>query len=335
MAFSRQLAVVSILGACFFTAVACSDDEDKKATEGDAGEGGEGIAGTGGGSGGTESPTAGSGGSAGSAGSAQAGHGGEAGGAAGSAGEAGGGGAAGEAGAGGVSGEGGGGPDSGAGGMAGSPAETAQACLEQCDVDGDCTDPSSFHLRACDQVTKRCYTPQEICTESADCMPWRNVWASCAEQEECDLFGAVCVAYAGKGYCAYPALDGMCFLPGEEVQELLQFGVENPELVAICAATSGRCNAGKCIYGCSDETIGCPEGGGNTCNPTTGLCECQDGTECKSGVCGESSRCVECVTNEHCPGGITGLDVCVAGKCGCSGKDVCPEPTANTTAVCE
>lgn len=343
MAFSRQLAVVGILGACFFVAVGCGDDDGKKTNDGDAGEGGESSGGKS--QGGSTSTTAGKGGT-GTAGSGTAGSGTAGSSTAGSAGSATQGGEAGSGGAGtggsdgNMAGEGesaGGGGDAGGGGEGGAPGPTASSCGNQCETDDDCVVPDSFYPSVCDPVTDRCIDALAACTDHDSCVPWMNAWyTSCTEQADCDEMGGLCVAYGGKGYCAQPPSEGLCF-PFGAPEDLPEFGDPDPQLVSVCLSTDGRCHAGQCLVGCAAFGEGSCEGLGNgdSCNAATGLCECAGGDECASEVCGADAQCVECVTDLHCAANEDGHDTCVAGSCGCTDATSCPDETESATPVCE
>lgn len=353
MAFSRRLGVIGILSVSWFVAVACSDDEKNGANAGagEAGEAGEASGGksTSGGSannagkagnatagkggmsttGGT--PTGGSGGNAGSAvtGGAGAGAvGGE------DAGGAGGGPGLGGVGAGGASAGAGGTDEGGAGGV---PAATVKSCGNQCEIDADCNIPDVIGQK-CDQVSHRCYDSTEAtCQTNDDCIPGGSFWSvPCATDAECaDDDSESCVAVAGVGWCAVLAVAGECAMG--EAKDLPRQGAQGESKV--CVAYD-RCQAGVCRYNCADPLFGSPcegAGDGDSCNAVTGMCECTLGTECNSGVCGGDKQCAECTTNEECSeaGPLSGWDVCVNGKCGCSSTSVCPDQTAAATPVCE
>lgn len=340
MALSRQLGVIGILGACFFVAVGCGDDEDKVATSGDGGEAGDGggKAGTAGKSTGGSNNTSGNGGKGGSGGSATAGTANDAGAAGDTVGGAGGsggsdpvGGMAGEGGSV-TSGGAGAGGDAGGGGEGGEP--VAKSCGFECEITADCAVEFSTTPKVCDQVSHRCVDSLESCETNNNCVPWMSLWyTSCTTQADCDDFSA-CVNWEGKGYCA--SLDeGFCTSPPwGEPTTLPEFGEADPQQINVCFATGARCNAGKCIAGCADPFLGSCDDDGDTCNEVTGLCECETGAECPSGAC-DNAHCVECVTSEHCSGNAEGNKTCVDGKCRCGSAETCTNDTAAAIAVCE
>jgi hypothetical protein len=326
MAFARRLGVVSILGACWFAAVACADDGDRKDTSDDGGEGGD----EGGGKAGT--PSAGgnsaNGGKAGmssggKAGSSSAGEGGS-----GTAGEAGSG-SGGDAGSGGMTGGAGGEPtgggegglsSGGAGGEGGAPAEVAKSCVEVCEDDDDCARVDDAPGN-CNDVTKICEDPAEVCSEDAHCYPQITGWfGPCESSEECGDPSLVCVDYRGASYCT--VMDepvGTCadYGYGTTTATLHEGGEAE-----VCVDTEARCFDGKCAFGCATDACDVGEG---TCNPVSGRCECQSGAECATGAC-ENNLCTECATDADCAATAlgTGLDTCVAGKCGCADVGSCP-----------
>jgi hypothetical protein len=332
----RQLGVVSILGACWFVAVGCGDEEDRKTGTEDGGEGGEGTG------------TSGSGGKSSIAGSqnnaGNAGKGGTTGGNAGNANVAGegGSGSGGDAGGGMVAGAGGETPGgggeggvatAGAGGEGGAPEPEAAMCKYQCDGPEDCMFADAVPHK-CNLVTGSCAE----CVADADCMVGLIGWAStCENVSECDFPDTqACVAWQGVGYCAdLPDVNSPEFpcLFGGRPQMVPLFSGQGD--IEVCAADA-RCFDGRCEAGCTDPLGECGFGNGDTCNPTTGRCECEMGTECDTEVCGTDSRCAECVTPQDCPGGTTGRDACVNGKCGCAGVNSCTRAyVGNPPKTCE
>lgn len=331
MAFSRRLGVVSILSACWLAAVGCDDAEDRNTSADDGGEGGEGAGGGGKSMAGSSNNAgkAGKGGANASGGEGGSGDAGLAG-----SGEGGGGTSAGEGGAaviGGAAGEagqaGGGneaGGNGGDGGGGGAPEPQALTCAFECDSPDDCG------AATCDEVTHRCVDPATVCQTNDDCAPFANsfFWLPCENTAGCTEGLEACVNWQNKGvgYCAALELDGCLAGVAKSAPELGGSGN-----VSVCV-DPGICVEGACDFACDHSILGgCGSGRGDTCNPTSGLCECATGDECDSDVCGEDSHCVECVTSEHCPGGVSGEDTCVSGRCGCSSAEVCSSasyPTA-------
>jgi hypothetical protein len=320
MAFSRRLGVVSILGACFFVAAGCGDDEDRKDGTEDGGEGGEGTgtSGNGGKSNVAGSQNnAGNGGKGGNAGSANvAGEGGS-----GTGGDAGGGGIV--AGAGGETpgggGEGGAGM-AGAGGEGGAPEPQAAMCKYQCDGNEDCMFADAAPHK-CNLATGSCAE----CVEDADCMVALIGWTStCATTAECPFSDTqACVDWQGEGYCADlpdPNMPEFPCLFGGRPQMVPLFGAQGN--IEVCAADA-RCFGGTCQPGCTDPLGPCGNDNGDTCNPTTGRCECEMGDECDTGVCGADQHCTECVTSDDCLPAVAGRDTCVNGSCGCGSANSC------------
>jgi hypothetical protein len=331
MAFARRLGVVSILGACWFAAVACADDEDRNDTSEDGGEGGDeggGKAGTpsaGGNStnggkagmssgGKAGSSTAGEGGS-GTAGDAGSGSGGDAG----SGGSMGG--AGGEGGSVTVGGE-GGLSSGGAGGEGGAPAAVAQRCVDACEDDDDCVDAAGFPKK-CNELSNLC----ETCVVDEDCAPELSDWfTGCETTADCIESYFACVDYRGNTYCAIvddPQNGAGCADLGayEATTAALHEGGAD---ISVCVKPTARCFDGACDFSC--ETFdSCPAAEGDTCNPVSGRCECQSGTECATGVC-VNNLCTQCATDADCAPGAaqTGHDTCVAGKCGCADVGSCP-----------
>jgi len=344
MAFSRRLGVVCILGACWFVAVGCNDDEDQKDSSSDGGEGGEApsagkssVAGSANNAGKGGVGTAGEGGSG---GTATAGSGGETpitGGAAGA--DTGNGGAAGiaEVPFGGAAGA----QAGGAGGAGGEPSAAALACRYKCINDDDCAKPGPVTdtSEKCNTVTKRCENPNAVCDADSDCLAVVSEWVtSCLDDDGCFAGFEACVTSNGKGYCAALAdanfPDFPCIIGS--LITVPRFGAQGD--VEVCGSLDARCFAGTCQAGCGDvDKGGCEAGEGSVCSATTGLCECATGAECTSQLC-ENSHCVECATSEQCAGSaqFTGLDICVNGKCGCSAPAVCPDGAYESASpVCE
>lgn len=325
MAFYRRIGVISILGACFFAAAGCGDDDDKKTSDADAGEGGDSAGSAGKGQGGSTSNagkggTAG-GGSAGKAGSSSVGGAGE-GGASGGSG----------AGAGGelpIAGEGGAAGSSGAAGAAGAGGvpSVLTKCATSCQVDDDCK-VGEDTTQKCDVATHRCIDPSLSCEVNDDCVPATALWSPCGIDAGCDE-GLLCITWQGSGFCAYtPIPDFGCGL--DSTMSLPLFGAQgNGE---VCVPANSRCNsAGQCFLGCG--AFGCEDG---VCNEVTGVCGCSTDDECFKNKCLPDSTCAECATDDDCATNEFGNKVCVNGKCGCGSVETCPpSPYVNAPAVCE
>jgi hypothetical protein len=346
MAFSRHLGVIGILSVSWLVAVGCGDDDNKNVAGegGEAGDGGEGPSGG-------KSTSGGSANNAGKGGSASAGKGGTAtGGSGGTANGGTAGNASGGAGAGAVGGDdagGAGGASAGAGGAtagaggdggAGGAPEVpvAKKCDLGCNVDADCNGIDS--VGHCDQTLKRCRSTD--CTVSADCAPLASSWFTpCANDSECTPDAERCVAWQGLGYCAGlpdPNFPDFPCVAGSPTTLPLFGAVGEAE---VCADVTQVCtDKGKCEFGCG--SLGCGAGTGDTCNPTTGLCECAKSTECtKAGVsvCGGNGRC-GCADDTDCAetAGVTGLGKCVNGTCGCDSAATCLNTGfPNATKICE
>ena len=345
MALSRRLGVVAILGSCWLVAVGCGDDATNSAsndagaggeagddgsssggTKNNGGKGGQSTAGTAGKTNGGSAGTAGAGGNSGNAGTTPV---------------DGGTGGTGEepvAGAGGTT-DGGTGPTDGgvnAGGEGGAPVVVTElnSCSYGCNSDDDCKVGNSTAAK-CNPETKKCETPDlgEPCETISNCVPFGSFWLiTCADDDGC-LPGEACVTWQGEGWCATPPEDGVCLTFGLP-EALPHHGAQGD--VEVCVDHSWYCGSNKtCQPGCTAE-YGCEPGEG-TCNVETALCECAASGECNTGTCEADHQCAECATHEDCAkkAGQTGLDVCVDGKCGCSGANKCPNQFKNATAVCE
>jgi hypothetical protein len=330
MAFSGRLGVIGILGVSWLLAVGCGDDGGKKVVKpgaagaaGEAPSGGKSSGGStnNGGKGGTG--TAGKGGSGGKGGMTMMGSGGDAGAPAVL------GGAGGEA----QGGMGVGGAAAGAGGEGGLPEPALLSCANQCEIDDDCVIGTGEFQNICDPGTKRCVDPfAQTCSTADDCLVSQNFFTPCTTTADCDDASLACATWQGAGYCM-PLRVETCEDPAQPLA-LPEFGNATNQ-VDVCAAPAA-CKDKACQPGC-EVFGGCVDSGdGDTCSATTHLCECTLGTECATtAVCGADGHCAQCVTAQDCPGGLTGQDTCVNGKCGCSGAAVCPDLTAAATPVCE
>jgi hypothetical protein len=336
MAYFRRLGVIGILGACFFVAAGCGDDDDK-ITSGDAGEGGESTAGSGGKSQGGSNSNAGKGGTG---GAGKAGSGGApTAGSAGTAGTANDGGAAGEVGTGGSGGEPPVGGSAGEGGTSTSGGVTGEAgaggtapvfglCATSCQIDPDCA-VGEDTTQKCNTTTHRCVDPSLACETNDDCVPGLAFWQPCGIDAGCGE-GLFCIDWHGKGYCAGPPdAEFGCF--GDTEMSLPLVGAQGEETV--CVPANARCGAqGQCFIGCGFFGF-CPDG---LCDAESGLCKCSTDDECSLNSCLADSTCAECAKDEDCASNELGNKVCVDGKCGCSGTQTCPEsPYANAPVVCE
>jgi hypothetical protein len=377
MKLSRGLGLLATLGVCWLSAVGCDDGTNTpadgndassesggsagKGTGGSAGKGTGGSAGkgTGGsagkGTGGSSGSAAGGGGGVPPATGGGAGKGGKAGGSSAGAGGAGTGGAGGPDGGGAAGADGGtvdasvdgsGTPDAAEAGRDGSHGGTgAKSCTYGCATDDDCVVDGDPTMK-CHPTKKRCVDPTSTCETNDDCVGFVSFWSpSCFEDADCQLPGDVCVESGIYGLCASPPdpVDG-CLFPGTEPTTRKRFGTSDggtPDggAVVVCGATSGRCNNGVCVDGCSSDPNFCTSGGGfgETCNETSGMCECAASSECTtSGVsaCNQQNHRCECVTNADCTS--PGFDTCVAGSCGCSNASACPtSPYKNAVSVCD
>jgi hypothetical protein len=317
MAYSRRLGVIGILGVSWLVAIGCGDDGDKKVVHvSDGGEAGE-----------TAGGTSSGGSSSGKGGSTAAGKGG------------GGSGGTGTIEDGGQAGSGIGG-DSVAGANAGGESSGGAGGDYACEITADCFIGPDATPRECDPVLKRCRLPRE-CDAAADCVPSGSSWFTpCADDSACFAGLERCVAWQGVGYCAslpdpnFP--DDPC-LPGLAVTSVPLFGAVGT--ADVCVNQGSICNAdGACEPGCL--SLDCDAGAGDSCNETTGVCECAESTECTAAgvsVCGDNSRC-GCGSDNDCQetSSSTGLDTCFSGTCGCDTAATCPDPGyANATAVCE
>jgi hypothetical protein len=338
MAFSRRLGVIGILGVSWLVVIACDDDDDRRVIPfSDGGEAGEST--TGGKTSGGSSSVAGKGGST-TAGKGGGGSGGTGDAAAGQAGNGAGGESLAGANAGGESAGGAGSANGGAGGAGGAPQPpAAKKCDYACNITADCFIGADAAPRECDPVLKRCRLPRQ-CDAAAECVPSGSFWfTTCADDSECFADLESCVAWQGVGYCASlpdpSSSDSPCTFGAPAT--LSRFGAAGT--VEACVDQTNICTAdGACEPGCG--SLGCGAGAGDSCNPTTGVCECAESTECTANgvsVCGDDSRC-GCATSEDCQetSSSTGLDTCFSGTCGCDTAASCPDPGyANATAVCE
>ena len=239
--------------------------------------------------------------------------------------------------AGGAAAGGAGGASAGAGGEGGQAPVVAKAlsCANQCEVDDDCKIGDSVGQQ-CNQTTKRCYDGTvAACTTNEDCVPAGSGWfVTCASDADCAQDDTEsCVASGAVGYCALLSVGDACDVG--EPQDRARFGAQGTSNV--CVAFD-RCQEGVCKFNCADPLFGgfCEAGNGNFCNAATGECECQQGNECDSGVCGGDAHCAQCATSNDCINAdVAGWQVCVNGKCGCTDATTCPDMTANATPVCE
>jgi hypothetical protein len=296
MAYFRQLGVIGVLGACFFVAAGCGDEDDKTNPGGEAGEGGE-SAGKGGKSQGGSNSNAGKGGksTAGSAGTGTAGSAGNAGtpSQGGEAGEGGSDGSAGEPPIGG--GEGGGGTSTGGAGAGGASGDagaggnppTLTSCANSCDIDADCAigEDTSFF---CDEATHHCVAPNAECTTNEDCVPAVSLWDPCGLDNSCpDNY--VCIDWQGSGRCApLPFVvddDGAGGAPGtidcfgDELRTLPLFAQQGEQ--EICVTVNARCGAaGVCFNGCGVAPEYACGIAGAVWDIPSGLCSCAAPAEC-------------------------------------------------------
>ncbi len=230
-----------------------------------------------------------------------------------------------------------------AAGAGGTPAGELLTCKIGCTTNDDCAPETEG--RHCDETLNRCVE----CITHDDCIPAASLWVTvCTGDADCvdDLFGTICVDIGGSGRCAAapdPDPEVGCAFPGLVSVPYPRFGITPEELVDACATQSGRCSSENlCFTGCTDSedfcTFGSP-GNGDTCNPTTGLCECASDDECTQGPphCNPvTHRCDECASVDDCAGAEGGQDVCRDGRCGCSSLTVCSDSRfPEGTPLCE
>jgi hypothetical protein len=239
-------------------------------------------------------------------------------------------GAGGEGGSGAMGGGGEGGLSSGgAGGEGGAPVAVAKSCVDVCESDDDCVNGDGIP-KNCNEVTHQC----EICAVDADCYPEISGWVGpCESSEDCGDAALGCVTYQGANYCAIlDNPEGFC--------EENAYGTVGATLVEggdvdVCVDVNTRCLDGRCRLSC-EAFPSCPAKEGDTCNPVSGRCECQNSTECSTGLLCVNNLCTGCVTDDDCVTLGPGLDECVAGKCGCTDVDSCEEgPFPDATNACQ
>ena len=352
MATSRALRSWSLV-MCVSVFVACGDDDEppppagKSGTGGTAGRGGSsgrgGMTGSGGGmngsgGGGMGGGMNGSGGVSGTGGrDASAGTAGSAGtnGSSGSAGTAGSDASAGTAGmAGNDAGDGAAGADA--------SSDAADAgfrglCIESCTSDDQCrigdAANSGYGCR-----NNRCAFLSTYCaTADSECIAGASNWTfPCANSAACPTtFPMSCVDIGGGvGRCAFnqgaipcgaaPANFPMPVLGGDG------------GTATVCGDNTMRCDTAtrSCRLGCQN-TSDCPPMTG--CNTTTHMCGCINDGQCtgRPGVsaCNEATGICECTQNSDCDA-VEG-DVCVNGRCGCSGISACTHTFNGTTEACQ
>ena len=222
-------------------------------------------------------------------------------------------------------------PDVGGAGAGGAPDGALLICQTGCESSEDCATP--YVSATCDETLHLCVE----CTEHDDCIPKTNGWfIACTSDADCDDFSPACIDVGGVGRCA-----GIpdCILGVSTPYP--RFGIEPVEMVDVCVVDSGRCNAQhSCFTGCTDAPDFCTSfspGHGDTCDATTGECECASDAECTfTGHCNLTThRCDECSSNDDCSGAPTGGE-CHDGRCGCSTIAACPDSSfPDGTTLCE
>jgi hypothetical protein len=224
-------------------------------------------------------------------------------------------------------------------GAGGAPSNELLTCHTGCSTSDDC---ESQDLEGhCDDTLHLCVE----CTAHADCTPKANGWTSvCTADADCtDFFLTACIDAGGIGRCAAPP-DPVygCFFGTS--QPYPKFGSDPVELVDVCVVDSGRCSAEHvCIIGCTDAPDFCTTisvGYGDTCNETTGQCNCASDDECTAGPsphCNPVTHlCDECASGDDCSAATTGQDTCIEGRCGCSSISACPASSFPAgTPLCE
>jgi hypothetical protein len=222
---------------------------------------------------------------------------------------------------------------SGQGGSGGN--RTAGTCAYQCDDPYDCTVP--YREFVCNMTRMRCEDPLIVCDDNADCIPATSLWFTpCSNDTGC-LAGRSCVAVLDGGRCALNATGGTTCGAGTEPVAWQRFGAVGT--VVVCQDSSGRCDRGVCRDNCSIE--GCTASDrGSVCNATSGLCGCNAHSDCTGlpgvSVCNTTSHLCECANDDDCDS-RNDADICVDGRCGCSGAEVCEDsnPHYMATPVCE
>jgi hypothetical protein len=224
-------------------------------------------------------------------------------------------GSGGTAGTGGTGGDGGTSGNAGTAGTGGTSPEVAKSCVYTCEQDSDCVIPG-LDAQDCNDVTKVC----DFCVDNDDCLPSTSGWMlGCEKSEDCGDPLLVCVDHDGAAFCAIDSTQLACLAEEFTVSLPLHEGGGNAD---VCANAYARCAAGSCKLSCSSLTNACQPGQGDTCNPTTGLCECANDNECDTGAC-VNSHCVQCAGDQDCKDLNAGLDICIDGKCGCSSATSC------------
>ena len=138
----------------------------------------------------------------------------------------------------------------------------------------------------------------------------------CLEGNDNDPLQNTCVACLNNNDCSADPNTPVCF-------ENSCVGCEPEQDVRDCSATpaASRCDAATCVPCLADEDCAGDE-----------RFDGADLPACKQGEAGASNVCVECTTNEHCPGESVcnaATNLCVE----CTTNEHCPDPDASVCNV--
>ncbi|MEW5851541.1 MAG: hypothetical protein AB2A00_22315 [Myxococcota bacterium] len=205
-----------------------------------------------------------------------------------------------------------------------SSSSSGSFCVEECGADGDCL--SGFRCQR-----NRCVPqdPPDTCTSDLQCTARASGWSPCpGENGTCTVANYVCVVASGP-YCALTPSAQPCSASGmEEITLPRQDGQGN---VTVCAIPRQKCGSGVCFTGCRND--GDCGGEYPACNPSSGRCECREGScTTNASVC-SAGRC-RCADDSDC---TINADLCQDGACGCASTAACTLNRAHprTSWVCE
>jgi hypothetical protein len=205
----------------------------------------------------------------------------------------------------------------------------------ECSIDADCEAGGGEYI--CNSAS-RCEDPFLSCVDNDDCIPLTSDWTfPCESDSDCIEPDESCIEVFGSGRCA---LDDDPY-PCEDSEPTPWPTFPAGGMVDVCEDRSGRCDNGTCRDSC--VLAGCVSSSrGKVCNTTTGLCGCNTATPDCAGIvgrplCNTTTHLCECGSDNDC-GPVAGADICVNGRCGCSGTAACndePNPHDNAEPVCD
>ena len=222
----------------------------------------------------------------------------------------------------------------GTGGTGGGDAAAPGTCSERCTADADCKIATVQGNRGCRNNT--CVNLDTYCANKMDCTIANSWTIACSAGQACPAAFFACIDIGGGvGRCAAQEGSPGPLCAGATIFQMPKLdGTGN---AAVCGTENQVCNPATHLCANDCTLLGCPPT--TACNNTTKLCGCAADAACagrpSTPHCNVGTGECECTSSTTCDlPGVDG-DVCVNGKCGCTGASACIQDYDGTTIACQ